>query len=395
MKSFKKWLCVLLVVLILPVNALASLDAQIDIESRTTSYLIGDFESGRVLEEFNIDEPMNTASISKLMTYLVVKDQAAAGNISLADRVTVSKEMEEVGGSNFRLLEGEVLTVEDLLTGLMVVSGNDAAYALAVHTAGSEEAFVGLMNQKAQELGLAHGEFHNASGLQAETGQNTMTTREVFLLSKAIIEKYPEVLDYGTINILNMPERNYSGQTTLPLVGVPGVDGLKTGFTEEAGYCLVTTMDAKQTSAQEDYRIITVVMGTASLDERRDISQYLLDYTLENYSMRTVLDAEMPFEELVVNSAQNPIVPIYPVEGLERLERDGVNYTYDTQINEDIKAPINKGQVLGQVKVSLEGEEVANIDLVSKYDIEKAGIFTRLVRAVENVFSRLLSFLKR
>ncbi len=391
MKKLHRILIILSVIILLPIKSFAALG----IEDRVESYIIGDFESGKVLIEYNADEPMNMASVSKLMTYLVVEDEIDAGNISHEDRVTVTPEMEAVGGSNFRLLEGEVLTVEDLLKGLMVVSGNDAAYALAVHTAGSEEAFVEKMNAKAAELGYDNSKFVNASGLQSDLGQNTMTTKEIFMLSRHIIEKHPQVLEYASINILNMPERNYSGQSTLPLLGLPGVDGLKTGFTDEAGYCLVSTMDASQTVARENYRVITVVMGTANLDERRDLSRFLLDYSLDNFHMKTVVDPEMPYEEISVNSAKNPLVPIYPSQSYELLSEKGESFNYEMKLNDDIKAPVKKGEVLGQLVVSQKGEEVVTVDLISKYDIEEASFFTRLMRSLDNSFSRLLSFLRK
>ena len=391
MKKLHRILIILSVIILLPIKSFAALG----IEDRVESYIIGDFESGKVLIEYNADEPMNMASVSKLMTYLVVEDEIDAGNISHEDRVIVTPEMEAVGGSNFRLLEGEVLTVEDLLKGLMVVSGNDAAYALAVHTAGSEEAFVEKMNAKAAELGYDNAKFVNASGLQSDLGQNTMTTKEIFMLSRHIIEKHPQVLEYASINILNMPERNYSGQSTLPLLGLPGVDGLKTGFTDEAGYCLVSTMDASQTVARENYRVITVVMGTANLDERRDLSRFLLDYSLDNFHMKTVVDPEMPYEEISVNSAKNPLVPIYPSQSYELLSEKGESFNYEMKLNDDIKAPVKKGEVLGQLVVSQKGEEVVTVDLISKYDIEEASFFTRLMRSLDNSFSRLLSFLRK
>lgn len=395
MKKIRKLLLIFLLILLLPVGSLAE-DSKLGIEDRAVSYLIGDFESGRVLEEYNIDQPLNIASISKLMTYLVVKDQVDQGQISLEDRVTVTAEMEAVGGSNFRLLEGEVLTVDQLLTGLMVVSGNDAAYALAVHTAGDEASFVDMMNKTAQELGLENAKFVNSHGLESPDGQNTLTTHEIFNLSKHIIGKYPEILDYGSISILSMPERNYVGYTTLPLTGImPGVDGLKTGFTEEAGYCLVATMDAGKTAINEDYRLITVVMGTANLDERRDLSQYLLEYGMNNYHINEVLNSEMPYSQIQLNSAKTQTVPVYAKESFQVLAKRDQNFTYEETKTEGLKAPLKAGDKVGEVRVYDQGEEIVSQDLIVKHDIEQAGIFTRIIRSIESTVARLASFLRR
>ena len=392
MNKIKRFLPIFLIVLMMP--SLAMADSNLGIEDRAVSYLIGDFDSGRILEEYNIDQPLDIASVSKLMTYLVVSDEIKAGHIKGDDRVTITADMEAVGGSDFRLLEGEVLTVDELLEGLMVVSGNDAAYALAVHTAGTEEAFVEMMNKKAQELKLENARFVNSHGLESPDGQNTLTTRDIFILAKHIIENYPQVLDYGQINIINMPERNYIGYSTLPLIGeMPGVDGLKTGFTEEAGYCFVATMDVNKTAYKEDYRLITIVMGTADMDERRDLSRFLLEYGTENYHMKKVLDDSMPYDQVEINSAVTKDIPIYPAKSYELLTGVNTSYTYEENIKEGLKAPLNKGEKVGEVRVFDGGEEILKEDLILKDDIEKAGLFTRITRAIGNIFSSLGSLI--
>lgn len=392
MNKIKRFLPIFLIVLMMP--SLAMADSNLGIEDRAVSYLIGDFDSGRILEEYNIDQPLDIASVSKLMTYLVVNDEIKAGHIKGDDRVTITADMEAVGGSDFRLLEGEVLTVDELLEGLMVVSGNDAAYALAVHTAGTEEAFVEMMNKKAQDLKLENARFVNSHGLESPDGQNTLTTRDIFILAKHIIENYPQVLDYGQINIINMPERNYIGYSTLPLIGeMPGVDGLKTGFTEEAGYCFVATMDVNKTAYKEDYRLITIVMGTADMDERRDLSRFLLEYGTENYHMKKVLDDSMPYDQVEINSAETRDIPIYPAKSYELLTGVNTSYTYEENIEEGLKAPLNKGEKVGEVRVFDGGEEILKEDLILKDDIEKAGLFTRITRAIGNIFSSLGSLI--
>lgn len=381
--------------LIMFVTQVASADSNLGIEDRAQSYLIGDFESGQILEEFNIKEPVSVASVSKLMTFLCTKDALKSGKIKLEDRVTITKEMEEVGGSNFGLVEGEVLTVDQLLQGLMVVSGNDSAFALACKVAGNEAEFVKIMNAKAQEIGLKNSKFFNSSGLQEGQNQNTMTTEEIFLLAKHIIKEYPEVLEYSKTRVLSMPERNFSGHSTLPLVGdMPGVDGLKTGFTEEAGYCLVSTIDAKKTHVNGEFRLITIVMGTANLDERRDLSKFLLEYGLENYAMRMVIESNVPYTEIKVNSAKNINVPVYPSEDYKLLSAKGQKYVYKSTMNDDIQAPIEEGTKLGELTVSVNDKEIKTVDLVVKNKIEKASFFARLMRGFESAFSKILGLLK-
>ncbi len=370
--------------------------ANLGIEDRLQSYLIGDFESGRVLESYNIEAPLNIASVSKLMTYLVVKDAAKSGKLNLEDRVTITNEMEEVGGSSLNLLEGEVLTVDELLAGLMIVSGNDAAYALAVKTAGTEPAFVELMNAKAAELGLVNSKFYNSSGLQEGSNQNTMTTEEIFKLSVHIIKEYPEVLEYSKIKILNMPKRNFTGESTIPLVGdVPGVDGLKTGFTEEAGYCLVSTIDAKKSYQSGDFRLITIVMGAADLSERSELTKHLINYGLENYGIRTIIDDKAPYNEIIINSAVNPKVQVFPSESYRVLAPKAKRYVYKSNIEEGLKAPLKAGQKVGTMTLSSEGEDIITVDLVLKRDVDKANLFTRIIRSIENTFQTITTMIRQ
>lgn len=391
-RRIKSLLFLTIAILIITINA----SADLGIEDRVQSYLIGDFDSGRVLESYNIDKPLQAASVSKLMTYLVVKDAVKEGKLNLNDRVTVTPEIEAVGGSSLNLLEGEVLTIDELLAGLMVVSGNDAAYALAVKTAGNEKAFTELMNSKAVELELKSSKFYNSSGLQEGANQNTMSTEDIFKLSRHIIEKYPEVLEYSKIKILNMPKRNFTGESTIPLVGeIPGVDGLKTGFTEEAGYCLVSTIDARKSPQSGEFRLITIVMGTADISERSELSKFLINYGLENYGMRTIIDDKAPYNEVIINSAVNPKVQLYPTESYRILTPKAKRYVYKSQVDEGIKAPIAAGQKVGTMTLSSDGEDIITVDLIVKHDVEKANLFTRIIRAIENTFSTISTMIRQ
>lgn len=217
------------------------------IEKKTTASLIGDAKSGTLFVAENIDEPLSIASISKLMTYYLVKEKIAEGKLKMEDKVKISINASREEGSSLNLKAGEQISIKDLLDGLMVVSGNDSAVALAEVVAESESKFVTMMNEKAKELGLQNATFTNASGLTKNGQDNKMSTRDIFTLSKAIIEKYPEVLEYAKTTVLEQPSRNFKKESTIPLVGqVEGVDGLKTGHTDEAGYCLVSTMKIKK-----------------------------------------------------------------------------------------------------------------------------------------------------
>ena len=191
--KFKKALLSLILILSICFVGTAKSYAIFGIENKTTASLIGDAKSGALFVAENIDEPLSIASISKLMTYYLVKEKIAEGKIKMEDKVKVSKNASLEEGSSLDLKEGEEITIKDLLDGLMIVSGNDSAVALAEVVAETESKFVTLMNEKASELGLKHASFSNASGLMKNGQDNKMSTRDIFQLSKAIIEKYPLV----------------------------------------------------------------------------------------------------------------------------------------------------------------------------------------------------------
>ena len=187
--------------------------------------------------------------------------------------IYIDEDTTKVKGSSLELKEGESFTVNELLEALMVVSANDATYALAKYVAGSEEAFVNMMNDKAKSLGLNNTIYFNSTGLPEGEIQNMMSPRDIFILSRHIINKYPEILSLTTIPYIEIPSRGYKEQNTNPLLNeIIGVDGLKTGFTNKAGYCLVSTVNVHGTTNQdENFRLIGIVMGTKNEDKRKEM----------------------------------------------------------------------------------------------------------------------------
>ena len=310
------------------------------IENKTKASLIGDVQSGALFLSENIEEQLSIASISKLMNYFVVRDAIEEGKIKREDVVTISKASASEEGSSLDLLEGEKITINDLLDGLMVVSGNDAAHALAEAVSGSEEEFVKLMNNKAKEIGLEAAEFTNASGLTKNSSDNKMSTKDIFTMSKALIEKYPEVLEYSKKTVLEQPNRNYKRESTIPLVGeVNGVDGLKTGYTEEAGYCLVSTM--KITKGQSEFRVIAILMGVNTKEERAQYMKDMLNYVKENISTKKLIDSSTFVKRVTINSSTKGYVDIVPEKDVERITLKNINYEFETEISK-IKLPLSK-----------------------------------------------------
>ena len=354
------------------------------IEKKTTASLIGDANSGALFIAENIDEALPIASISKLMTFFLVKEKIAEGKFKLEDKVKVSVTASSEEGSSLDLKAGEEISVKDLLDGLMIVSGNDAAVALAELVGETESKFVTMMNEKASELGLKNATFTNASGLTKNGQDNKMSTRDIFTLSKTIIEKYPEVLEYAKTTVLEQPSRNFKKESTIPLVGeVEGVDGLKTGHTDEAGYCLVSTMKIKK--GESEFRIISVLMGAKTKADRAQYMKDMLNYAKQNIETRKLIDIEKFTKKVDVKSASNGYVELVPKEDIERVSMKGINYTTEVNVGE-VKLPLKKGDKVGEILIKNSNEVIATVDLVATEDYSKAGLLSRTVRLFKTIF---------
>ena len=382
--KFKKSLLSLVLILSICFVGTAKSYAIFGIENKTTSSLIGDAKSGALFVAENIDEPLSIASISKLMTYYLVKEKISEGKIKMEDKVKVSKNASLEEGSSLDLKEGEEITIKDLLDGLMIVSGNDSAVALAEVVAETESKFVTLMNEKASELGLKHASFSNASGLMKNGQDNKMSTRDIFQLSKAIIEKYPEVLEYAKTTVLEQPSRNFKKESTIPLVGqVEGVDGLKTGHTDEAGYCLVSTMTIKK--GESEFRIISVLMGAKTKADRAQYMKDMLNYAKQNIETRKIIDSKKFVRKVELKSSSQGFVELVVKEDVDRASMKGINYETEVNIG-DIKLPLKKGDKVGEIQIKNSKEVIDTVDLVAKEDYSKAGFLSRVGRLFKTIF---------
>lgn len=382
--KFKKALLSLVLILSICFVGTAKSYAIFGIENKTTASLIGDAKSGALFVAENIDEPLSIASISKLMTYYLVKEKISEGKIKMEDKVKVSKNASLEEGSSLDLKEGEEITIKDLLDGLMIVSGNDSAVALAEVVAETESKFVTMMNEKAKELGLKNASFSNASGLMKNGQDNKMSTRDIFLLSKAIIEKYPEVLEYAKTTVLEQPSRNFKKESTIPLVGqVEGVDGLKTGHTDEAGYCLVSTMTIKK--GESEFRIISVLMGAKTKADRAQYMKDMLNYAKQNIETRKIIDSKKFVRKVELKSSSQGFVELVVKEDVDRASMKGINYETEVNIG-DIKLPLKKGDKVGEIQIKNSKEVIDTVDLVAKEDYSKAVFLSRVGRLFKTIF---------
>ena len=341
------------------------------------SYLLMDYQTGHIIMENNADQKLPPASLTKMMTSYIIGDQIHKGNLSMDDKVLVS---ENAWAQNPRLKGGSLMfievnkyvRVEDLYRGIIIQSGNDASIAMAEHIAGTEEAFADLMNQYAAKLGMKNTHFENSTGWPAEG--HVTTARDLAILARALIRDFPE--DYA---IYAEREFTYNGikqRNRNELLSDPSlnVDGLKTGHTEEAGYCLVASAE------KDEMRLISVVMGTDSEAERASESRKLLNFGFRFYtnikpfkagqSLRTARVWKGEEEEVSVGLAEDAALTLL------KSQKDQIQANYTIQ--SELIAPIRRGQVVGQVFFKIGDQELKRMPLVALENVEEAGFFGRM-----------------
>lgn len=371
------------------VNTVPTLPAQPVIipappEVAASSYILIDAESGRVIMEKNADQPLPPASLTKMMTSYVVEYEAERGKIKYTDPVLISVNAWRTGGSKMFVREGTTVSVEDLLKGIIIQSGNDASVAIAEHIAGSESAFADIMNQHAKVLGMNNTHFVNATGLPA---QNHYTSaRDLAILAKALITHFPEQYKiyaekYFTWNDIRQPNRN------LLLWRDNTVDGLKTGHTDEAGYCLVAS------AVRDGMRLISVVLGTTSEEARARETQKLLSYGFRYFETHPLYSAGVSLQDAQVWKGTVDTVSLGLAEPVAvtilRGQKDKLQATLE--IDSLLQAPLTEGQVLGQLKITLGDEVVAERPLIALQAVEEGGFFKRLWDSIILFFKGLFA----
>ncbi|TQV85441.1 serine hydrolase [Aliikangiella coralliicola] len=357
-------------------------------EIAAKSYVLMDYDSGKIIAENNADLPVAPASLTKMMTGYVVSAELEAGNISLQDVVTISAnayaQNPTFKGSSLMWLEvGKQVPVAELIKGLIISSGNDAAVALAEHVAGSEQAFTELMNHHAKQLGLNNTTFENSHGLSATSHQTT--ARDMALLGQALIRDYPQ--EYRHYKEKAYKYNNIETYNRHPLLSDPSmsVDGIKTGHTEEAGYCLVSS------ALKGDMRLISVVMGTSSKQSRKVESKKILSYGFRFFETVKPLEAGkmlhkphiwMGEEDEVELGIARDIYVTIPRGKVKELKAHFV-------VEKDLSAPIKMGQRAGKVFFMLGKETVAEYPLVALQEVKEAGFFGRAADSVSQWFDSL------
>lgn len=374
---WKKWISTLLAVyfLLSPVCLRAQrvpLETEAPFELEAASVLLMDAGTGTVILEKNADEKRPVASVTKLMTILLVLEALDEGKITLEQEVTVSKTAAGMGGSQALLDAGGIYPLSELLKSLIIASANDSAVALAELLMGSEENFAAAMNRRAQELGLNDTHYVNASGLPAE-GQYT-TARDVAELSREVL-KHPTYFEYSSIW---MDEIVHKGGRVTQLVNTnrlirfyEGADGVKTGSTNEAKYCVSAT------AKRGDERFLAVVLGAPTGAKRFDLAGKLLNYAFENYYTKTFLvKGQVIDKQIPVSGALSRSISASALCDLSVLVKRGEekNWTMEFNLPKCVRAPQRKGGVIGQAIALYCGERVTDVPIVLCEEIPKLGI---------------------
>jgi D-alanyl-D-alanine carboxypeptidase (penicillin-binding protein 5/6) len=339
------------------------------------SHILLDFHTGKVLAENNADAKLAPASLTKIMTTYVVFKEIESGRLHLDDVATVSEKAWKTTGSKMFVQVNDRVKIEDLLQGVIIQSGNDASVTLAEHVAGDEATFAEMMNQNAERLGMINTHFKNSDGLPIE-GHYT-TARDLGILTRALIKEFPEYYKWFsqkefTYNKITQQNRN------LLLSRDGTVDGVKTGHTEEAGYCLVAS------ALRDEMRLISVVMGTKSQTARAVENQTLLNYGFRFFESHRLYEGKKALSEPRIWKGQETTLPLGLAEDLYVTAPRRHYQDLKAVINVDKKiiAPVKAGDKFGSVNVTLKGEVIANKDLIALKSVEKGSIFRRLIDSV-------------
>jgi D-alanyl-D-alanine carboxypeptidase (penicillin-binding protein 5/6) len=346
----------------------------------TDSAILLEVETGQVLFEKNADRKLPPASITKIMSLLITMEKLEEGSISLDDKVTISRYAQSMGGSQIYLKANTQVELEKLLKAVTIASGNDASVAIAEYIAGTYSNFIAMMNDKAQELGMNSTNFVNSTGLPDPNHYST--ARDISIMAKEL-SKYPQVLEWASIwtETIQLPNRKAMLVNTNSLINkYPSMDGLKTGHTQEAGFCLAST------AKKGDTRLISVVLQGETLTEREESTTRLLDYGFNAFSKRKIAAAGDQIQNIPIAESANKVAVGEVASDLYVMVQKGQekDISQEVKVKDSLTAPIEKGEVLGELTVYNGEKIISTVDVVAAAEIERANIITRMWRKIFN-----------
>lgn len=375
--------------LLLPINLANAVEPEEKIKSDGTnieakSALLMEPMSGKILYEKNADEKFAPASVTKIMTMLLTMEAVDSGKIKLEDKVTCSENAKKMGGSTMLLDTGEIRTVEELLKGVAIASGNDAAVALAEYLGGTEGDFVNMMNKRAQELGMSNTTFKNCNGLPADG--HLSTAKDIAIMSKELL-KHPIVLKYtGTY----MDSISEGRKSPIELVNhnklvrfFEGCDGLKTGFTNEAKYCISAT------ATRNGVRMLSVIMGAPTYKIRNRDAGVLLNYGFSKYEGKKLVGKDEEIEKVYMNEQTDKFFMAMAKDDLTVILPKGENKELEKKIViDELQKEYKAGDIVGKYEVYLGGEKVGEVEIYCDRDIKKGNIIDNIKHNIKSLFEK-------
>ncbi len=338
-------------------------------------------DTGEVLYEHNAHEKLRPASVTKVMTILLIMEEIDSGRLSYSDKISCSEKASSMGGSQIWLDTREELTVDEMLKAICVVSANDCTVAMAEHIAGSEEMFVNRMNERAKELGMNDTTFKNCHGID-EDGHET-SSYDIALMSRELLRKHPSITKYTTIWMDSLRDGKSELVNTNKLIrNYQGATGLKTGSTSLALFNLSAS------ATRDDLSLIAVIMRAPSTKERFSCARKLLDYGFSTFKYKKFAEKDVEVMNVPINKGvvSEASVKYADTSGKIMNKKSEGNVEQEIIINDNVSAPIEAGQVLGKVEFKVDGEAVASVDLVAESDVAKLNIFTMGKRILKKWF---------
>ena len=369
-----KKIFILLLFLLIPYQVFA----EDELLPNAKSGVLIEANSGKIIYEKNKDDQVSVASMTKMVAQIIILEEIEAGRIHFNDIVTASKNASDMGGSQIYLEEGEKMTVEDLMKGISVASGNDATVAMAEYISGSEDKFVDRMNQKVKELGLKNTHFSNCTGLDEENHYSS--SYDMAMIARELVINHPDILRFSSIyeDYLRKDslKKFWLVNTNKLISQYEGTDGLKTGHTDLAGYCLAATAKRNQ------LRLIGIVLGEKDSKVRNQETIQLLDFGFQNTRLKILKKSgeiikNISLKKTNVSSIQAILKDDLTV--IEDLNENRSNYQYKVQIN-SLTFPIKKGDKIGMINVFLDGKKISQGDLISSNSVKKISFFSLLIR---------------
>lgn len=349
-------------------------------EPTAVSSILMCMDTGDVIREDNAYEHVSPASVTKIMSLLLIMEAIDSGKISLSDMVTTSENAQSKGGSQIWLETGEQMSVEDLLKAVIIASANDACTALGEYIAGSDSAFVKMMNDKVEELGLNDTNFENCTGLDDTTVNHYSCAYDLAVIATEVM-KYDLIKKYSTVWLDSLRNGETELNNTNKLVNTyDGITGLKTGTTSNAGFCLCAT------ATRDGMSLVSVVLGAETSQERFDLASQLLDFGFNNYKLCPIeIDSSKITEVKVKNGRLKKTVPVSANYESILVTKDCENFEYEYNIKNSVSAPVRKGDPLGEIVVMSANSQVASVELVANEDIKKVNfsyIFSELIKNI-------------